>query len=174
MAFPLQLLHLDLFGHVRMMRLGKKRYWLINVDDFSRYTWVLFLANKDEAFHAFKTLLRKCKTKYITILPLFAPAMAKSVKVICLKHYMISIALVTNSLHLRPITNKTCYEIFKGRKPNLSYFHMFKCTRFILKSDRNQAGEFNSKANEGIFSDTQLPVKHLEFIIKELWRLRNL
>ena len=94
--------------------------------------------------------------------------MAKSVKVICLKHFVMSIALVTSSSQLHPVANKTCHEIFKGRKPNLSYFHMFGCPCFILKSERDQASEFNSKANEGIFLDTQLLVRDLEFIIKEL------
>ena len=41
------------------MSLGKKRYGLVVVDDFSGYTWVLFLANEDEAFHAFKNFAKK-------------------------------------------------------------------------------------------------------------------
>ena len=117
MTFPLQLLYLDLFG--------KKRYGLVVVDDFSGYTWVLFLANKDEAFHTFKNFAKKLQNEEVAILPLLALTMAKSLKIICLKHSTMSISLVTTSPYLRPMTNKTCNEIFKGRKPNLSYFHMF-------------------------------------------------
>ena len=37
---PLQLIHMDLFGPMNVLSLSKKRYALIMVDDFSRYTWV--------------------------------------------------------------------------------------------------------------------------------------
>ena len=45
---PLQLLHMELFGPVNVMSLSRKRYVLVIVDDFSKYTWVLFLNSKDE------------------------------------------------------------------------------------------------------------------------------
>ena len=45
---PLQLLHMDLFGPVNVMSMSKKQYALVIVDDFSKYTWVLFLRSKDE------------------------------------------------------------------------------------------------------------------------------
>ena len=35
---PLQLLHMDLFGPVNVMSLSRKRYALVIVDDFSKYT----------------------------------------------------------------------------------------------------------------------------------------
>ena len=37
---PLQLLHMDLFGPVNIVSLGKKQYCLVITDDFSRFTWV--------------------------------------------------------------------------------------------------------------------------------------
>ena len=40
---------MDLFGPVNVMSLAKKKYALVMVDDFSRYTWVEFLHSKDEA-----------------------------------------------------------------------------------------------------------------------------
>ena len=52
----LQLLHMDLFGPTRTLSVGGKCYGFVVVDDFSRSTWVLFLAHKDEAFHAFEKL----------------------------------------------------------------------------------------------------------------------
>nr|KYP47125.1 Retrovirus-related Pol polyprotein from transposon TNT 1-94 [Cajanus cajan] len=51
---PLQLIHMDLFGPSRTMSLGGNYYGLVMVDDYSRFTWVMFLANKSEAFNAFK------------------------------------------------------------------------------------------------------------------------
>ena len=45
---PHQLLHIDLFGPVNVMSMSKKQYALVIVDDYSKYTWVLFLHSKDE------------------------------------------------------------------------------------------------------------------------------
>jgi len=51
---PLELLHIDLFGTSRTMSLGGNYYGLVVVDDYSRFTWTLFIATKDEAYHALK------------------------------------------------------------------------------------------------------------------------
>ncbi|XP_074352748.1 uncharacterized protein LOC141691896 [Apium graveolens] len=48
-AEPLQLLHMDLFRPVNIMSMSRKKYCLVIVDDYSRYTCVLFLHSKDEA-----------------------------------------------------------------------------------------------------------------------------
>nr|GEY34523.1 retrovirus-related Pol polyprotein from transposon TNT 1-94 [Tanacetum cinerariifolium] len=45
----LHLLHMDLCGPMRIASINGKRYVLVIVDDFSRYTWVHFLRSKDEA-----------------------------------------------------------------------------------------------------------------------------
>ena len=45
---PLKFLHLDLFGPIQIVSLGDKRYCLVIVDDYSRYTLVIFLAHKDD------------------------------------------------------------------------------------------------------------------------------
>ena len=49
----LELIHMDLFGPTRITSLGEKKYGLVIVDDYSRFTWILFLAHKDETFLAF-------------------------------------------------------------------------------------------------------------------------
>ena len=56
---PLELLHLDLFGPTRITSLGGSKYRLVVVDDFSRFTWVSFLAHKDETFSSFIKLLKR-------------------------------------------------------------------------------------------------------------------
>ncbi|KAK1397946.1 hypothetical protein POM88_007809 [Heracleum sosnowskyi] len=45
---PYHMLHLDLFGPVNIMTISKKRYTLVIVDEYSRFTWVYFLHRKDE------------------------------------------------------------------------------------------------------------------------------
>ncbi|GJT93861.1 pyruvate, phosphate dikinase regulatory protein, chloroplastic [Tanacetum coccineum] len=45
----LYLLHMDLCGPMRVASLNGKKYILVIVDDYSRFTWVNFLASKDKA-----------------------------------------------------------------------------------------------------------------------------
>ncbi|KAK2410100.1 putative mitochondrial protein [Trifolium repens] len=52
----LELLHMDLMGPMQVESLGGKRYILVVVDDFSRYTWVNFIREKSDAFDVFKEL----------------------------------------------------------------------------------------------------------------------
>ncbi|GJT78242.1 retrovirus-related pol polyprotein from transposon TNT 1-94 [Tanacetum coccineum] len=45
----LYLLHMDLCGPMRVASINGKKYILVIVDDYSRFTWVKFLRSKDEA-----------------------------------------------------------------------------------------------------------------------------
>ena len=56
---PLHLPHMNLFGPSRYVSLSGKYYAFVIVDDYSIYTWVLLLANKDDAFNAFKIFCKK-------------------------------------------------------------------------------------------------------------------
>jgi hypothetical protein len=40
---------MDLFGPITYISIGGNKYALVIVDDFSRFTWVLFLQDKSEA-----------------------------------------------------------------------------------------------------------------------------
>jgi len=57
---------------------------------------------------------------------------------------------VQNRIYIRPLLNKTTYELFKGRKPNISYFHQFGCTCYIL-NNKVYLKKFDAKALKGIF-----------------------
>ena len=46
---PLELLHLDLMGLTKTKSLGGKRYIMVVVGDFTRYTWVILLRSKSDA-----------------------------------------------------------------------------------------------------------------------------
>nr|GEX21806.1 retrovirus-related Pol polyprotein from transposon TNT 1-94 [Tanacetum cinerariifolium] len=54
---PLQRLRMDLFGPTFVKSLNKKSYCLVVIDDYSRFTWVFFLATKDETSPILKTFI---------------------------------------------------------------------------------------------------------------------
>nr|GEX31088.1 retrovirus-related Pol polyprotein from transposon TNT 1-94 [Tanacetum cinerariifolium] len=54
----LQLLHMDLCGPMRVESINGKKYVLVIVDDYSRYTWTYFLRSKDETPEVLINFLR--------------------------------------------------------------------------------------------------------------------
>ena len=60
---PLELLHLDLMGPTRMESLGGKRYILVVVDDFTRYTYIILLRSKSDAPEHIETLCTRLQNE---------------------------------------------------------------------------------------------------------------
>nr|GEV48007.1 putative ribonuclease H-like domain-containing protein [Tanacetum cinerariifolium] len=67
----LNLLHMDLCGPMRVASINGKKYNLVIVDDYSRYTWTLFLRLKDETPKVLKEFLtmiqRNLQASVITV-----------------------------------------------------------------------------------------------------------
>ena len=59
----LELLHVDLMGPTRMESMGGKRYIMVVVDDFSRYSWVEFLREKSEACDKMERLCKRLQNE---------------------------------------------------------------------------------------------------------------
>nr|GEZ94717.1 ribonuclease H-like domain-containing protein [Tanacetum cinerariifolium] len=90
----------------RRLGLMHKKYRLVVTDDYSRYTWVFFLASKDET----SGILKKFITEIENLID-------KKVK--------------NRALVVKP-HNKTPYELFKGRTPALSFMRPYGCHVTIL------------------------------------------
>nr|GEY38569.1 putative ribonuclease H-like domain-containing protein [Tanacetum cinerariifolium] len=58
-SLPLHLLHMDLFSPTFVKSLMKKMYCLVVIDDYSRFTRVLFLATKDETTSILKSFITR-------------------------------------------------------------------------------------------------------------------
>ena len=58
---PLQLIHLDLFGPTQTKSMGVMYYCFVIVDDYSRFTWVFFLAHKHNTLDVFKRFCKRVK-----------------------------------------------------------------------------------------------------------------
>ena len=54
---------MDLFGPSRTPNLRGKSYAYVIMDDFSRYTWVLFLSQKNENFQEFLKFCKKVQNE---------------------------------------------------------------------------------------------------------------
>nr|GEX36195.1 putative ribonuclease H-like domain-containing protein [Tanacetum cinerariifolium] len=61
---PLYRLHMDLFGPTFVLSLNKKIYCLVVKDDYSRFTWVFFLATKDETSPILKTFITGLENQF--------------------------------------------------------------------------------------------------------------
>ncbi|GJZ75917.1 ribonuclease H-like domain-containing protein [Tanacetum coccineum] len=56
---PLFMLYMDLFGPTFVSSLMHKKYCLVVTDDYSRFTWVFFLATKDETSEILKNFIKE-------------------------------------------------------------------------------------------------------------------
>ncbi|CAL8138375.1 unnamed protein product [Prunus armeniaca] len=199
----IELVHMDLVGPIQTVSLGGKKYILVMVDDFSRFTWVSFLREKSETFQRFKSVCHLLqKEKMTSHLPLVrirtdhgsefensqflkfceemgikhefsAPITPQQNGVVerknrvlvemarvmlnsknLAKHFWAeavnTACYISNRVFVRSGTKQTPYEIWKGKKPNVSYFKVFGSTCYILR-DREHLAKFDSKCDKGIF-----------------------
>ena len=58
---------------------------------------------------------------------------------------------VMNRSLIRPILKKTPYELYFGRKPNISNLHIFGCKCFVHNNGKDNLGKFDAKSDEAIF-----------------------
>lgn len=42
---------------------------------------------------------------------------------------------IQNVIYIIPMLNTTPYELWKGREPNIAYFHQFDCTLYELNTN---------------------------------------
>ncbi|GJV63624.1 retrovirus-related pol polyprotein from transposon TNT 1-94, partial [Tanacetum coccineum] len=139
----LYLLHMDLCGPMRIQSINGKKYILVIVDDYSRFTWVKFLRSKDECLsirHSKPTMeTLGSHTKHCLHAPLFL--WAEAVATAC---------YTQNRSLIRKRHNKTPYELLHNKKPDLSYLHVFGALCYPT-NDSDDIGKLQPKADIGIF-----------------------
>ena len=57
---------------------------------------------------------------------------------------------ILNRALIRQILKKPPYELWKERKPNIAYFHIFGCRCFVLNNGKERLGKFDAKSDEAI------------------------
>ena len=58
---------------------------------------------------------------------------------------------ILNHALIRPILKKTPYKLWKGRKSNIAFFHIFDRRCFVLNNGKERLENFNTKSDETIF-----------------------
>ena len=62
-----------------------------------------------------------------------------------------------NRAMINKALDKTLFEIYRGKKPNMSNFRGFDCKCYVLNNGKDQLRAFQAKSDEGVFlgySDT--------------------
>nr|GEY79060.1 hypothetical protein [Tanacetum cinerariifolium] len=133
----LHLLHMDLCGPMRIASINEKRYVIVIVDDYSRYTWVYFFRSKDEAP---ETLIEAARRMLIfSHAPLF------------LWDEVIATSCFTqNRSIIHRYFNKTPYELINRKKPNIFFLYVFGALCYP-KNDREDIGKLGATSDIGFF-----------------------
>ncbi|GJY46308.1 retrovirus-related pol polyprotein from transposon TNT 1-94 [Tanacetum coccineum] len=152
----LYLLHMDLCGPMHVESINEKKYILVIVDDYSRFTWVKFLRSKDEApdtiIKCFKNIQNGVVERHNRTLVEVARTMLIFSKApLFLWAEVINTACYTqNHSLIRLRYNKTPYELMHDKKPDLSFLYVFGSPCYPT-DDSEYLGKLNAKANIGIF-----------------------
>ncbi|GJZ47159.1 retrovirus-related pol polyprotein from transposon TNT 1-94 [Tanacetum coccineum] len=151
---------MDLCGPMRVASVTGKKYILVIIDDYSRFTWVKCLRSKDEASDFIikflkmiqslqqngvverrnRTLIEAARTMLIyakALLFLWVEAVA-------------TVCYTQNRSIIRLRHGKTPYELLHDKLPDLSCFHVFGALCYPTNDSEN-LGKLQPKADIGIF-----------------------
>ncbi|GJR78202.1 retrovirus-related pol polyprotein from transposon TNT 1-94 [Tanacetum coccineum] len=147
----LNLLHMDLCGPMCFASINGKKYILVIVDDYSRYTWTLFLRSKDETPKVLKDFLtmiqRNLQAQVITndvverrnrTLVEAARTMLSASKLpLSFWAEAVATACYTQNRSILSTHGKTAYHIINDRKPSIKHLHIFGCICYITRDGEN-------------------------------------
>ena len=72
---------------------------------------------------------------------------------------MSTICYTLNRILVRLVLKKTPYELYKGRKPNISHLRVFQCKCFVVNNGKKSLDKFDAKVDEAIFLGYSLQSK---------------
>ncbi|GJS11531.1 retrovirus-related pol polyprotein from transposon TNT 1-94 [Tanacetum coccineum] len=170
----LYLLHMDLCGPMRVASVSGKKYILVIVDDYSRFTWVKCLRSKDEARAFIINFLKMIQVRLKeTVRRIRTDNGTEFVNQILREYYekvdishetsvarsphqngvakTVAIACYTqNRSMIRRRHGKTPYQLLYDKPPDLSYLHVFGALCYPT-NDCENLGKLQPKADIGIF-----------------------
>ncbi|GJU18169.1 retrovirus-related pol polyprotein from transposon TNT 1-94 [Tanacetum coccineum] len=156
----LYLLHMDLCGPMCVESINGKKYILMIVDDYSRYTWTHFMRSKDETLDVLINCIRMIQqdegihhqTKIVQTPERNGIVERRNRTLVEATQIMLSAAKLPlffwaeaiatacytqNCSLIIPRHEKTPYHIINDRKPTLKLLHIFGCTCYIVRDGEN-------------------------------------
>ncbi|GKA75235.1 retrovirus-related pol polyprotein from transposon TNT 1-94 [Tanacetum coccineum] len=168
----LYLLHMDLCGPMRIVSVNGKKYILVIIDDYSRFTWVKCLRSKDEALDfiiKFLKMIQKVDISHETSVARYPQQNGvverRNRTLIEAAHTMliyakaplflwaeaVAIACYTQNRSITRLRHgKTPYELLHDKLPDLSFFYVFGALCYPTNDSEN-LGKLQPKADIGIF-----------------------
>nr|GFA10402.1 hypothetical protein [Tanacetum cinerariifolium] len=153
----LYLLHMDLCGPMRVESINGKKYILVIVDDYSRFTWVKFLRSKDETLDFIIKFLKMIQQNEVverrnrTLIEAAHTMLIYAQAPLFLWEEAVATTCFTqNRSIIRLRHGKTPYELLHSKLPDLSFFHVFGALCY-LTNDTENLGKLQPKADIRIF-----------------------
>ncbi|GJX36542.1 putative ribonuclease H-like domain-containing protein [Tanacetum coccineum] len=163
-------LHMDICGPLRVASVNGKKYILVIVDDYSRFTWVKCLMSKDEApdfiineyyekvgisHETFVARSRQqngvVKRRNRTVIEAARIMLIYAKASLFLWAEEVATACYTQNRSIVRLHHcKTPYELLHDKLPDLSFFHVFSAL-YYLTNDSENLGKLQPKADIGIF-----------------------
>ncbi|GKC07315.1 putative ribonuclease H-like domain-containing protein [Tanacetum coccineum] len=162
----LYLLHMDLYGLMRVTSVNGKKFILVIVDDYSRFTWVKFLRSKDEAPDFIIKFLKMIQQNGIverrnrTLIEAARTMLIYAKALLFLWAEAVATACYTqNRSIVRLRHGKTPYELLHDKPPDLSFFHVFGALCYPTNDSEN-LGKLQPKADIDLNELTAMASEH--------------
>nr|GEU63711.1 hypothetical protein [Tanacetum cinerariifolium] len=163
-------LHMDLFRPVKPQTISHNKYTLVVVDEYSRYTWVFFLKKKSDAADCIMSFIRKIENLNEVRVKKLRSDNETEFRNHKLEEFYDEKGISQNFSSCTPEQNgvaerrnktlikATSYDVFRGRSPNISYLHVFRCLVHI-HNHRDHLGNFDEMVDDGFFLGYSLVAK---------------
>nr|GEX38785.1 hypothetical protein [Tanacetum cinerariifolium] len=175
----LHILYMDLFRPVKPQSISHNKCTLVIVDEYSRYTWVFCLKKKSDAADCIISFTRKIENlNEVKVKKLRSDNgtefknykleefcgekdISQNFPSLCTpeQNEVVNTACYTQSKSIIVKWHgKTTYDVFRGRSPDINYFHVFGCPVHI-HNYKNHLGKFDEKDDDGFFLGYSLMAK---------------
>jgi hypothetical protein len=98
------LIHSDVWGPSPINSIGGSRYFVVFVDDYSRYSWVFLMSSRDELLNIYRNFANMVKTQFFKTIKVFRSDNARELTQHAFEHILYSMELFINSHAQAPLS----------------------------------------------------------------------